>query len=164
MAEQENVVLQEQEEVVKDVEGQVVIPGVDVSPNRKRTTYPKLKSLEDIPVSRSQLSYDWMLEYTLENGTPEQAAELLDFIQNHQVERESHLKKLNGLKYKATDIKPMRDLFCSMFFPELRESKTSGKNKESQLDKAIRLLQQKAEQAKAATPKKSPSTRSKKNT
>lgn len=127
---------------------QVTIPGVEVKKERK--TYPKLKSVEDTPVSRSQLSHDWMLEYTLAKGTAEQAAALLDFIEKNQVVKSSHLKTCHGVEFTVTDIKPMRDLFCEMFFPALRETKSKAKSKESQLDKAKRLLAEKAAQAKKA--------------
>lgn len=130
---------------------QVTIPGVEVKKERK--TYPKLKSVDDTPVSRSQLSHDWMVEYTLAKGTPEQAAALLDFIEKNQVIRESHLKTCHGVEYTVTDIKPMRNLFCEMFFPALKETKSKSKSKESQLDMARRLLAEKAAQAakKAST-------------
>lgn len=137
---------------------QVTIPGVEISKPRK--TYPKLQSIEDIPVSRSQLSHDWMLEYTLAKGTPEQAAALLDFIEKNQVVRESHLKTCHGVEYTVTDIKPMRNLFCEMFFPALKDTKSKPKSKESQLDKAKRLLAEKAAQAKAQP--KATTSRSKK--
>lgn len=127
---------------------QVVIPGVEVKKERK--TYPKLKSVDDTPVSRSQLSHDWMVEYTLAKGTAEQAADLLDFIEKNQVVKSSHLKTCHGVEFTITDIKPMRDLFCDMFFPALKETKTKSKSKESQLDKAKRLLAEKAAQAKKA--------------
>lgn len=125
---------------------QVIIPGVEVSKTRK--TYPKLRSVDDIPVSRSQLSHDWMLEYTLAKGTPEQAAALLEFIESNQVTRNSHLPKCRGVEFTVTDIGPMRDLFCKMFFPSLKETKSKPKNKESQLEKAKRMLAEKAAQAK----------------
>lgn len=127
---------------------QVTIPGVDVT--RERMTYPKLKSVDDIPVSRSQLTHDWMLDYTVAKGTPEQAQTLLDFIENNQVIRGSHLPTCHGVEYTVTDIKPMRDLFCTMFFPGLKEAKGKSKSKESQLDKARRMLGKAAQ----ATPKR----------
>lgn len=128
-------------------EPDVVIPEPDVEISKPRKTYPRLERLTDIPESRFQLTYDWMVEYTMANGTPEQCAALLDFIKSHQVKRDSHLKTCKGVKYQTTDIKPVRTLFCEMFFPALKEPKSSGKQKESQLDRAIRLLSEKAAQA-----------------
>lgn len=128
-------------------QSQMVIPGVETK--RTRKTYPKLQSIDDIPESRSQLSHEWMVEYTLAKGTPEQCAALLDFIEKNQVVKESHLKTCRGVEFTVTDIKPMRDLFCDMFFPSLREPKNKPKSKESQLDMAKRLLAEKASQAKA---------------
>lgn len=140
-----------------DEQEQVIIPGVEISKPRK--VYPKLESVEDIPESRSQLSYDWMVQYALANGTPEQCADLLDFIEKNQVIRESHLKRCRGVEFTVTDIKPMRNLFCDMFFPALKEYKSKPKSKESQLDMARRLLAEKAAQAGQETKEKAPTKR-----
>lgn len=139
---------------------QVTIPGIEVKKERK--TYPKLKNVDDTPVSRSQLSHDWMVMYTMEKGTPEQAADLLDFIETNQVTRDSHLPKCSGVEYTVTDIKPMRDKFCDMFFPNLKKTKSKPKSKESQLDMARRLLAEKAAQAKKAQAKATAASKSKK--
>lgn len=108
-----------------------------------RERAPRLKDITETPVSRSQLTHSWMLEYTAANGTPEQCAALLDFVEKNQIERESHLKTAQGTKYTITDISPMRDLFCDMFFPELKENKSYQK-KETALEMAKRLLSEKA--------------------
>ena len=123
--------------------------GTGKKPRKPRKEYPKLETLDDIPESRNQLSYEWMLNYTLAEGTPEQCAEMLDFIEHNQIQRESHLERCKGVTFYVTDIRGMRNLFCDMFFPALKEYK-SKPTEETQLEKAKRLLAEKAAQARAA--------------
>lgn len=106
---------------------------------KPRKTYPKLKNITETPVSRSQITYDWMIQYAAAYATQDQRAALLDCIEKNQIERESHLKTCPGTKYTTTNIKPLRNLFCEMFFPELKEAKGYQK-KETGLEMARRLL------------------------
>lgn len=113
---------------------QTMIPGV-ISKKKK---YPKLTSVDDVPISRLQLSYNWMLEYASNKGTKEQCRTLLEFIEKNQITRESNLDRCKGETYTVTNIKALRNEFCKMFFPALAETKTP--KKESQLEMARRLL------------------------
>ena len=98
--------------------------------------YKKLQSVEDIPQSLTQLTHDWMVDYVLAQGNPENAAALLAFEEANQEKWSSNLKYKDGKErppVMKTDIKAMREWFCKKYFPDLLKNK-SKKAKQSNLE------------------------------
>ena len=114
--------------------------------------YKKLQSVEDIPQSLTQLTHDWMVDYVLAQGNPENAAALLAFEEANQEKWSSNLKYI-----MKTDIKAMRQWFCEKYFPALLKNK-SKKAKESNLEysrsKLAELAVKASQKPASASPKK----------
>ena len=111
--------------------------------------YKKLQSVEDIPQSLTQLTHDWMVDYVVAQGNPEDAAALLAFEEANQKQWSSNLKDENGKEYPPvmkTDIKAMRKWFCEKYFPALLKNK-SKKTKESNLEYSRNKLSELAAKA-----------------
>lgn len=91
----------------------------------------------DVPVSKKEITKDFILHYTAEKGTPEQKAELKKFILAHTVSRK---KPVGDGEYVDIDLAKVRAKFCEMFFPELNKKKSPTKKKETFIDMVERLL------------------------
>ena len=83
-------------------------------------TKVRLDPLTDKPTKKGDITKNYMVRYAKAYGTPEQRAELKQFIKEHTVEKES---KLTHSTYKDIELKACREKFCELFFPELVEKK-----------------------------------------
>lgn len=83
----------------------------------------KLDPKVDKPEKRGDIDKEFIVEYTILYGTPDQRAAIKKCIKEHTVERTSQLTKK---PYKDIELKPVRNKFCELFFPKLIEKKTKG--------------------------------------
>lgn len=116
--------------------------------------YKALTSVEEVPQSLTQLTHDWMVDYVVAQNNPADAKELLDFEESHQKAWTSNLKDKEGKErppVMKTDIKAMRQWFCSKYFPQLLRKSKSNQSKPSNLDYSRSKLAELA--AKANAPK-----------
>ena len=81
---------------------------------------PKLDPATQTPEKRGDIDKAYIVAYTKLHGTPEQRAEMKQFILDHTVERTSQLTKQ---PYKDIQLKEVRNKFCELFFPKLAETK-----------------------------------------
>ncbi len=91
-------------------------------------SYPKIKASNgDKPKVRAQLTKEYMVEYAILNGTGEQRATLKKvFTENKEVKKN---KISNGKTFDSYKMKPIRETFCQLFFPELCEKPKKKREK-----------------------------------
>lgn len=89
------------------------------------TKKTKLDPRIDKPEKKGDIDKNFIVQYALLHGTREQRAELKKCILAHKVERESPLTKS---KYDDIELKPVRDKFCELFFPNLIVKKSPKKS------------------------------------
>ena len=76
---------------------------------------PKLNPQTEKPTCKSDIDKAYIVAYTKLYGTPEQREAMKACIKGHTVERVSQLTKK---PYKDIELKPVRDKFCELFFPQ----------------------------------------------
>lgn len=80
----------------------------------------KLDPKVDKPERKGDIDKMYIVEYTKLFGTKDQRAAIKDCIKENTVERVSQLTKK---PYTDINLKPVRDKFCEIFFPEFIQKK-----------------------------------------
>jgi len=80
----------------------------------------KLDPATEKPEKKGDIDKVYIVEYTKLYGTPEQRAAMKKCIMEN---KKKQISKLTGKEYEDIQIKPVRDLFCEMFFPQFTAKK-----------------------------------------